>query len=235
MPDLLSAGAGRSGFLPSVFDYFNHSSSKPYDIYGEGIGDSINQGREYLNQANKYMQPFYDAGAGEMPGYIKNIHSLMDSPAFYNNMMKGYTMSEPAKFQLDRTLEAGQQAANATGMRGSTAARDDAMRTAQGITSQDQQRYYQNVMQPFSMGFNAQGGVVNQGQNAGSQMSNNTMNYMTQLMNAIQAKAMAKAMSSAGESSDLGGLIGGFGNMLGGGGMGDLGSLAGLAKYAFLF
>jgi hypothetical protein len=227
------------GGVGSIANYFNGGSSKPYDTMHDYYGQSIDRGRGELDKANSYLDPFYQAGKGEMPSYLENMHKLMNGPDFYKNMMKDWQMSPTSQFQLGRSLEAGQQSANAGGLRGSTAARDDAMETAQGITSKDQQQYYENAMRPFQMGFGAQGGMVNSGQQAGSQMSGNTMSFMQQLMQAIQNQGLAKGASEQGESNDFGSMLGGIGSiasMLGrGANPFSLAALGpGAAKYAAL-
>jgi hypothetical protein len=229
----LMSGAG------GIASYLTGSSSKPYDTIANGYGDSINQGRGVLDEANGYLKPYYQTGLNETPGYLNNIHKFLNGPEFYNNIMKDYRMSPGAQFQLGRGLDAGQQAANAGGLRGSTAARDDAMQTAQGITSRDQQQYYQNILNPMMTGLSAQGGVVNSGQQAGSQMSGNTMSFMQQLMQAIQNQSLAKGASEQGESNDFGSMLGGIGSiasMLGrGANPFSLAALGpGAAKYAAL-
>lgn len=150
-------------------DYFN-----PTTMFGGG--DARGDADRGFNQANGYMQPYYNGGVndynqyqqwlqsqGKMLGQYGNPadwqwkHAGMAPDQFYNQMMQGYQESPQAKYAMNAMTNATDHAASASGMLGSGAYGKALNQNANQISQNDMQQYWNNVM--GAMG--AQSGFIN--------------------------------------------------------------------------
>jgi len=144
-------------------------------LFGGLFGDSAGPYHEYsdwLQKAQNAQNPFYNAGVGALGNYQDWLKGMKNPTDFINNMMKNYTQSPFAKYQQDQSIRAGQNAASASGLTGSTPFAQQLQQNAQNISSQDMNTWLQNVL-----GVNRQYGqgeqnLITGGQGAANQLAN---------------------------------------------------------------
>jgi hypothetical protein len=144
-------------------------------LFGGLFGDSAGPYHEYsdwLQKAQNAQNPFYNAGVGALGNYQDWLKGMKNPTDFINNMMKNYQQSPFAKYQQDQSIRAGQNAASASGLTGSTPFAQQLQQNAQNISSQDMNTWLQNVL-----GVNRQYGqgeqnLITGGQGAANQLSN---------------------------------------------------------------
>ena len=177
-------------------------------LFGSG-GGYDNAGKAYnqaFNQAQRYQQPFYNAGQQAIPQYQDWANKMQDPTKFINDTMGQYQESPWAKFQTQQALRAANNAASASGMIGSTPAAQANADYARNISSQDMQQWLNQVLGINSQYGGAQGNLMNMGQNIANNMSNNAMNH---------GKNMGQIGYNQGEANqrDWGNIFGGIGNI----------------------
>ena len=141
------------------------SSHDPYK-------DAMKQYQKYANQAAEYQNPFYNAGTGAIPDYQKYLGGMSDPSQFINQLMSQYSESPQSKYLQDQSMKAGQNAASASGLSGSTPFTKFMQEQSAGIASQDMDKWLQNVL-----GINNQYGsglqnLMGMGQSSANQLSN---------------------------------------------------------------
>ena len=131
--------------------------------------------KQYMNWANKSQQaqqPWLNAGQQAIPDYQRWLQRQQNPSGFINNLMGQYNESPYAKYQQQQSLNAGQNAASASGLMGSTPLMQQLQQNAQNISSQDQNQWLQHVL-----GINTQYGagqhnLINNGQNSANALTN---------------------------------------------------------------
>lgn len=182
------------------------------DVAGRNAADW----EKTLNQANQYINPYYQAGTGQLPGYQKNIMDMLNPKDFYNRMMQGYEMSPEAKFQMQQGQDAMKNAASASGTLGSGDFSKQMMDYSQNLASRDRQNYFDRIMGIFNQGLSGQQGLVGTGYGAGTQMGQNAMEAQRQRQQMLMQQAMAQAYQNQAQYGGLGNLLGGIGGLVGG-------------------
>lgn len=197
--DPQGALSGAAGFFGGLFG----NSGAPYDAAQQ-------QYQQWANKGQHVQQPFLDAGTGAIGDYQEWLRGQKDPSAFINHLTSQYQESPYAQYLQKQSLRAGQNAASASGLSGSTPLFQQLQRNAGNISSQDQNQWLQNVL-----GINSQYG---QGQNNLIQGGQNSANALTNMYNQVgQQMAEAAYGSEAGKNND-------FWNTIGGG-LGILGSI----------
>lgn len=188
-PQLLSGLGGIAGGL------FGNSDA-PYDA-------AMKQYREYIGNAENMQKPYYDAGVGAIPQYQDWLSHMKNPSGFVNSLMGGYQESPYAKYMQQQSMRAGQNAASASGLMGSTPLMMGLQQNAADISSQDMQSWLKNVL-----GINTEYG---QGQQNLMQGGRESANALTNLYGDY-GRTMGDAAygRQAGRNQD-------FSNMLGGG------------------
>jgi len=160
---------------------------------------------DYYGTAIDYTQPFYNIGLQDFQNLSNLSNQLTQNPVnFYNNIMGQYTMSPYAQMQSDYiNQEVANQAARG-GYVGTPQEMTDLQGNLNRLIAGDQQQYYQDVMQPFDMGFQGLTTGAHMGQQA-----NQMINHQLDLEAALEAQ----------KSAELANLLGGIGGMAVGGGL----------------
>lgn len=190
-------GGGLGGFLGGLFG----DSGKPYD-------DAMKQYQEWAQKAQGTQQPFLDAGTGAIGDYQKWLEGQKDPSKFINDQMKNYQTSDYAQNLQQQSMNAGQNAASASGLMGSTPLMQQMQSNAGQIASADQNQWLQNVL-----GINTQYGQGQQNLMTGGQ---NAANSLTNMYNQMgQNMGQAAYGKTAGKQQDFWNTIGGGLGMIG--------------------
>ena len=136
-----------------------------------------NAANQYLNQIPGAMQPYYkpyqDAGNAALGKVQGEYGKLIDNPGdMIKNFGSGYQESPGYQFQLQNALKAGQNSSAAGGMLGTGQDQAQAMQTAQGLSSQDYEKYLQHVMDMYGQGLQGEQGLETQGYGANTDYAN---------------------------------------------------------------
>jgi hypothetical protein len=184
-------GSGLGGLLGGLFG----NSDKPYD-------KAMEQYQQWANKSQGTQQPFLDAGTGAIGNYQDWLEKQKDPTKFINDTMGQYSESPYAQYLQKQSLRAGQNAASAGGLSGSTPLMQQLQQNAGNISSQDQNQWLQNVL-----GINTQYG---QGQNNLMQGGQNAANSLTNMYNQMgQQMGEAAYGKEAGKKNDFWNTIGG--------------------------
>lgn len=191
-------GSGLSGFLGGIFG----NSGRPYD-------KAMEQYQHYANLGQATQQPFLNAGTNAI-GNFQNWLSGMQNPSqFINNQMANYQESPYAHYLQQQAMNAGQNAASASGLIGSSPFIQQMQRDASGIASGDMNQWLQNVLGINSQYGQGQFGLMNSGQQSA--------NALTDMYHKVgQQMAEAEYGKDAAKQKDLFNAIGGGLSMLGG-------------------
>jgi hypothetical protein len=186
---------GLGGILGGLFG----NSGKPYD-------KAMEQYQQWANRAQGTQQPFLNAGIGAIGDYQNWLKGQQDPTKFINNLMTGYQESPYAKYLQQQSMNAGQNAASASGLIGSTPLMQQLQQNASNIASQDQNQWLQNVL-----GINTQYGQGQQNLMSGGQ---GAANALTNMYNQVgQQMGEQQYNKYASKNNDLWNLIGGIGGL----------------------
>lgn len=157
-------------------------------LLGGLFGDS---GDPYKQAANAYQQwgqkaagaeqPFWQAGASAIPNFQNWLGSMSNPSQFINQLMGQYQQSPWAKYSTQQGMRAGENAASASGLMGSTPFAQQMQQNAQNISSQDMQNWLGNVLGVNTQYGQGEGMLMGQGANAANALANvygNMGNYM---------------------------------------------------------
>jgi hypothetical protein len=189
------------GGLGGLFGGMFGNSDKPYDA-------AMQQYQQWANKGQQTQQPYLDAGTGAIGDYQKWLQSQQDPSKFINDQMKNYQTSDYAKNLQQQSMNAGQNAASASGLMGSTPLMQQLQNNAGQITSADQNQWLQNVL-----GINTQYG---QGENNLMQSGQNAANSLTNMYNQMgQNMGQVAYGQQAGKNQDRNNMFGGIGSLIG--------------------
>lgn len=190
-------GSGLAGLFGGLFG----DSGAPY-------GAAMDQYQKWGGQAQGTQQPFLNAGTGAIGDYQSWLKGQQDPSKFINNLMGQYKESPYAQYLQQQSMRAGQNAASASGLTGSTPLMQQLQQNAGNIASQDQNQWLQNVL-----GINTQYGQGQQNLMSGGQ---NAANSLTNLFNQMaQNMGQAAYGQKAGQKQDFWNTLGGIGSMIG--------------------
>ncbi len=198
--DPQGALSGAGGMLGGMFGH----AEKPYQSYMDEYGN-------WVDKAAGEQQPYADAGKQGLSNYQDWLNGQKDPSKFINDTMSNYQESPYAQYLQKQSMRAGQNAASASGLSGSTPMMQQLQQNATNIAGQDQNQWLQHVL-----GVNTQYG---QGQHNLVQGGQNAANSLTKLYGQA-GKDMGEAQygKTAGKQSNfwntLGGAIGVLGAFL---------------------
>lgn len=204
MANTFGGGFNPQGFLSGLGGLFGGlfgNSGAPYDAYS-------NEYKNYAGQGVNAQQPYYNAGTGAIKDYQDWLNKQKDPTGFINNLMGQYQESPYAHYLQQQSVNAGQNAASASGLSGSTPLMQQLQQNAGNISSQDQNQWLQNVL-----GINTQYG---QGQNnlinGGRESANTLSNLYNQMGQNLGEAAYGR---KAGKKQDFWNTLGGIGSLIG--------------------
>lgn len=184
--------SGIGGLLGGLFG----NSGQPYS-------DAAKQYQQWANQAATTQQPFLQGGKVGLGNFQQWLSGMKNPSDFINNLMTEYHESPWAHYQQQQALRAGQNAASALGLSGSTPFAQQLQQTSTNISNQDLNQWLQNVL-----GINTQYGTGNQSlMNQGASSANALTNLYNMMGQNLGELAYGQR---AGQNQD-------FWNMLGGG------------------
>lgn len=128
--------------------------------------------------------------------------------------MDNYQMSPMAKYHMAQGMNAGENAAAASGMIGSNANQRGLMQMANNISSQDQQQYFNNMLgltQGAQASFNP---AMQYGYGGSSQLAGDYMGTGGEIGNAYQNQGMARAYGDQARSGGIDNFLGAAGGFL---------------------
>lgn len=113
---------------------------------GAPFKDARKMLEDYLNQGKNTQNPFYQLGVGAIPDYKNWVSGMKDPSGFINNLMGQYSESPWAKYQQDQSSRRFGNGGSASGLTGSTPLLQDEQQNMHDISSEDQQKWLQNVL-----------------------------------------------------------------------------------------
>lgn len=220
----------QGGFGSGMDSYMNMMSS-PWTMGGMGVGglvgglmgqhgahqmqnqiqNGMNNMKQYSDQGLSYLQPYNQAGQDALGKYQDFNKQFSDPSQAYNKIMGQYQMTPTAQFQMQQMQNQMNNSAANSGTMGSPEQQKQMMQFAQGLTSQDQQQYLNNIMGMGNQYESNLGNLMGVGLNAGMGMNQNRMMLGDSIANMYQNMGMAGMNGSQAMGAGLGGLLGGAG------------------------
>ncbi len=192
-------GSSLGGFLGGIFG----NSDQPYD-------NAMNQYREYGDKAQSQLQPYAKAGADAIPHYQQWLESQKDPSKFINDTMGNYHESPYERFLQQQSMFAGQNAASANGLSGSTPMMMQMQQNAGNIASQDQNQWLQNVLGINTQYGQGQQNMMNSGSNAANSLASLYSNMGNNMGEQQYNKSAAKQNNFWNTIGSGAGMIGSF-------------------------
>ena len=194
-PQMFEGGLG--GFLGGLFG----DSGKPYD-------KAMEQYQQWMQQAQQTQQPYFNAGQGAIGDYQSWLKGQQDPSKFINDQMKNYQQSPYNQYLQQQSQNAGNNAASASGLIGSTPFMQAQQQNSANIGQQGMNDWLQNVL-----GINTQYGQGQQNLMQGGQNAANSLNNLYNQMG--QNMGQAAYGKQAGKQQDFWNTIGGGLGILG--------------------
>ena len=184
----------------------------------QGLEPTIKAGGE---RAIGYLNPYETVGRSALNEYFGQLNQAQNPEHFINNIMSHYQESPSVQFQKQQGIDALNTSAGARGLLGSGAQAKSLMQFGQGLASQGQQQYLQNVLGLRGQTLAGLGGLGQMGQQAATQQGAFGMEESSQLANLMSQIAQAQAKSQQYQqqqqaqqsSSGLGDLLGGVSSL----------------------
>ncbi len=194
-PQGMLSGAG--GLLGGLFGNSGNSYDKAMEQY-----------QKYGQMGQNAQQSYQDAGKSGLNNYQDWLSGQKDPSSFINNLMNNYQESPYAHNLQQQSQNAGQNAASASGLMGSTPMMQQLQQDSSKISSGDMNQWLQNVL-----GINTQYG---QGEKNLVDTGQNSTNALTDMFNNLGNKMGEGAYGKeAGKQQNFWNTLGGVGSMIG--------------------
>ncbi len=118
----------------------------------KGYDAASQQFQKMWEEAQKYQQPYQEAGVNQLPSLTGAESALLDPVALQNQWSSTYTMSPYAQQSMMNAKNAGLDTASSMGLMGSSAALNNVQNSASNIMNQDRQQYMNDLMQKYMTG-----------------------------------------------------------------------------------
>ena len=181
------------GFFDSAASFLD-----PFDMFGKitggasaGYDEAAKRMEDFMGKANQAYKPFLDAGTNAISPFQEWVNQRKDPSEFLSNVMSKYNMSPDAQYRMGQTQRASNNAANASGMSGSTAHMREAGNIANEYNTRDMDKFLQNILGISNSYGQGQNSLMNTGMNAVNGMSNNYMQGGSNLANLYGSGAAA--------------------------------------------
>ncbi|HXR81370.1 MAG TPA: hypothetical protein VN763_10650 [Saprospiraceae bacterium] len=151
----------------------------PFNVFDPGkgyraAGKEIKKGYE---QGQGYLDPYNQAGRGQINKLTGAQDRLMDPAALQNEWAKGYETSPYAKQLQEQAKSSGMDAASSQGLLGSSSAINAAQQGSSNIMNADRQNYMNDLMTKYMGGIGIGQNMFNQGAGTANQMSQNANQF----------------------------------------------------------
>lgn len=181
--------------------FFN--PDKPY----AGAEDAM---RKYWQQAMGFMQPYNQAGVGQLPRLTGAEDALFNPTKLQSDWASSYEMSPQAQDLLRRSNELGNQEASTMGLSGSSAALENIQRTGSSVVAQDRQQYLNDLMNKYLAAIGIGQNIYNTGAGMGANLGQGAINTGRDMSGLAYGR-----LAAPGER--MGQLIGAGASLMGGG------------------
>jgi hypothetical protein len=233
MPDWLAQALGIGGGL-------GQAAGGAFSLWGKQPKNPANTANSYLNQipgkTEGYYQPYMEAGKGALSD-LQNQNKGLLSGETQNQLGANYKESPGYQFKLKQAMQAQGNAAARGGYLGTPMDQQNAAEIGNGLASDDYDKYMQNQMGLYGLGYGGEQGLNTQGFEANKGMADTWGNALSQQgaygfmgqqgQNQAKQSGMSNLLSGAGTAaaSYFGGPAGGMGwsalmNLFNGGGKG---------------
>lgn len=169
---------------------------------GAPYGDAMKQYQDWANKSQQVQQPYLNAGQGAIGDYQKWLQGQKDPGAFLNNLQKQYQSSPYARYLQEQSQFAGENAASASGLTGSTPFMQQQQQNAGNIAQQGLSDWLQKALGINTKYGQGQNNLINSGQNSANALTN-------MYGNTGQQMGEAAANKKGGENQDFWKTIGG--------------------------
>ena len=171
-------------------------------------------------QTNQYMDPFFQAGKGALPGLQEQYGNLLKDPgALMNHIGQSYQQSPGLNFAIQQAMQGAGHAAAAGGMAGSPQHEQQNMQMSSDIASQDYNNWMNKALGLYGSGLSGQQGMAGMGQQAGQSMADMIAQTLAQKGNlAFQGQSQ----KNQNRSDMWGNVFKAFGGAMSGGGAGAM-------------
>ena len=190
-------GAGLGGLLGGLFG----DSGAPYD-------KAMEQYQKYGQMGQDVQNPYLNAGQQGLGNYQNWLNGMQNPSQFINDQMKNYSESPYNQYLQNQSMRAGQNAASASGLMGSTPFLQQSQQNAANIGQQGMDEWLKNVLGINQMYGQGNQNLITGGQNAANNLTNIYQNLGNQMGQASYGK-------EAGKQQDFWNAIGGGLGMLG--------------------
>lgn len=156
-------------------------------LFGKG-SNPADAAMPYLNQisgqANQYLDPYFQAGKGSIPGLQEQYGKLLGDPGALMNKIGGsYQQSPGLQFAIKQAMQGAGHAAAAGGMAGSPQHEQQNMGLANDLASQDYNNWMGNALGLYGAGLQGQQGLYSGGLQAGNSMADMIAQQLAQQAN----------------------------------------------------
>lgn len=177
------------------------------------LQQAMSQMKQYGDQGLGFLSPYQQAGVGALGNFASFNQNYANPTQAYNNIMGNYQMTPAAQFQMQQMNKNMQNQQAAGGITGSPAAMKDMNQYDQGLVSQDQQQYLQNVLGIGNTYTNNLSQMMGEGLGAAQGMNQNRMQLGGDLSQLYQNMGMAGMYGNQAMGSGIGSLLGGLGGI----------------------
>ncbi len=175
---------------------------------GKSYQDAMDQYNKYMNKGEGVQQPYTDAGKNAVGEYQNWLNGQKDPTKFINDIMGQYNESPYAHNLQQQSINAGTNAASASGLTGSTPFAQQLQQNAGKISSEDQNQWLQNVLGINKQYGEGENNLVTGGRESANKLTDMYNNYGTKQGEAAYGK-------TAGKQQDFWNTIGGGLGVLG--------------------
>jgi len=182
--------------------------SQPYETMSAGYGGAMQPIQQATGKAVGYLSPYEKVGRGALNEYYSHLNQMSNPTDFYNQIMQHYQQSPGVQFQQQQGVNALENQAAATGMTGSGQEMKDIMKYSQGLASQGQQSYLQNILGIQGGYMGGMSGLGGMGFQAAGGMGRAQMGGAEDIAQLQAAKARADAQAQAQSAGGIGNIIG---------------------------